>query len=682
MPIIASNNFLEDLAFVLGVAAAVSIVFQALRQPVVVGYLVAGMLVGPYVPFPLFADIGRIHILSELGVILLMFTLGLEFSVRRLAQLAPTAGFITLVQVALLMTVGYEAGRAFGWSELEGIFAGAILAISSTTIVAKAFAEERVDRALRELVFGVALFEDLAAVILLAVLTGVAAGVGLSAQMIAITVVRLALFLAILVGAGLLIVPRAIRWAARFKRDETLVVASVGICFAIAMIADLAGYSVALGAFLAGVLVAESGHAPAIEHLVAPLRDIFGAVFFVSVGMMLDPHVLVTHWIELIVLIAVVMAGKIAGVGLGAMLSGSSTRLAVQAGMAMAQIGEFSFIIAGTGLQHGATGGFLYSLAIAVSAITTFTTPFMIRASDRVGRFIDSHLPQSIGLLQAIYDSWTEQTRSAVQPRRYRGTIAFIMLAMSAVVAVAILFALFGDRIEPMVAVAIGGSLRTADMLVRTTAVVLAAVPCFAIWRGARRLALQIAAGILRAPVPGQAVDQPQQAEAKLLVGMFEIAIIFGAVTLLLAIIGPFLSLLDGLAVLLIALVGLGTAIWRSARHLYALVRDGSLMAQIDSWHGDVQSAYSPVTTVMVAPGSRASGRSLGNLDLHGRTGAMVIAIARTGGGVVLPGASEILNAGDTVALAGSSDAVAAARDLIVAPAHEEAARESLSGAD
>jgi K+:H+ antiporter len=691
VPVIASNNFLEDLAFILSVAAAVSVIFQALRQPVVIGYLVAGMLVGPYLPFPLFADIGRIHILSELGVILLMFALGLEFSVRRLAQLAPTAGFITVVQVGFLMWLGYEVGRALGWTELEGVFAGAILAISSTTIVAKAFAEEKVDQGLSELVFGVTLFEDLAAVIILAVLTAIATGAGLSVRMVAVTVGQLVFFLAALIGVGLLLVPRAIRIAARFKRDETLIVASIGICFAVAMIAEVAGYSVALGAFIAGVLVSESGHAPEIEHLVAPLRDIFGAIFFVSVGMTLDPRVLVDHWPALIALVAVVLVGKIIGVGVGAMLSGTATRRAVQAGMAMAQIGEFSFIIAGTGLEHGATRSFLYSLAIAVSAITTFTTPFMIRASDRVGRWIDARLPRSVGVLQSIYDSWTEQMRARPHPRGYRGAIAFIVFAMGTVVAVAIVYALFADRLQTIVAAATGCSPGTALILVKAAALGQAAVPCVAIWRGAHRLALRIASSISAGSAsPAEAADADLTGST-LLGGIFEIAIIFGAVTLLLAIIGPFMSVIDGVSLMLIAILGLAIVIWRSARRFYAVVREASvvLVERMDSSRelppaasltGEAPAdsgGIGPLTRVRVSEESAAIGRSLLALNLHAITGAMAIAIARDGRTVILPGGSEVLRAGDTIALAGPSGAVAAARELLATPAHSASAQQA-----
>lgn len=698
MPAIASHNFLEDLAFVLTVAAVISVIFQALRQPVVVGYLVAGMLVGPYVPFPLLADIDRIHILSELGVILLMFALGLEFSFRKLARLAPTAGFITVVQVGLLMTVGYEVGRALGWTELEGIFTGAILAISSTTIVAKAFAEEQVDAGLSELVFGVTLFEDLTAVIILAVLTAIAAGAGLSMRMIAVTVGELVFFLAALIGAGLLIVPRAIRLAARFERDETLVVAAIGVCFAIAMIADLVGYSVALGAFLAGVLVSESGRAHKIEHLVAPLRDIFGAIFFVSVGMMLDPHVLVDHWPALLALVAVVLVGKIIGVSLGAMLSGSSTRTSVQAGMAMAQIGEFSFIIAGVGLEHGATRNFLYSLAISVSAITTFTTPFMIRGSNRVGRFIDTRLPQSIGVLQSIYDWWTEQLRAHARPRphAYRGAIAFIVLAMSAVVAIAIAYALFADRLQLMVVAGTGVSADTAMIVVKLAALALAAVPGVSIWRGAHRLAARIASNIAASSASPDHLTDADRAGSNLLAGIFEVAIVFGSVTVLLAIIGPLMSLIDGLSVILIAIAGLAFVIWRSAKHLNALMREasGAIVDRIGSLRDSTPApsadgnlnlgsgGFGPLTRIIISADSAAIGKKLGDLNLHAVTGAMVMAIARDNRRVILPGDTEVVSAGDTIVLAGPSNAIAAARDLLTSSARPASALDSLASAD
>ncbi|HVC44117.1 MAG TPA: cation:proton antiporter [Candidatus Binataceae bacterium] len=679
MPILASHNFLQDLALVLCVAALTSAIFQALRQPLVVGYLVAGLIVGPHLPIPLFADVDRIHKLSELGMILLMFALGLEFSVRKLARLAPSAGIITAVQVGLLMWLGYVAGLACGWTALESIFTGAMLAISSTTIIAKAFADEHVDAALGDLVFGVTLFEDLAAIILLAVLTAVATGAGLSMQMVGSTVGHLVVFLAILIGGGLLIVPRAIRFVAGFERDETLIVASVGVCFAFSMIAELTGYSVALGSFLAGVLVAESGHSHKIEQLVAPLRDIFGAVFFVSVGMMLDPQMVARHWHALLLLVGVVLAGKIVGVTIGAMLSGSTTRMAVQAGMSMAQIGEFSFIIAGTGVAHHATGSFIYSLAIAVSAITTFMTPFMIRASGHVGGFIDRRLPHSVGVLQTIYDSWIERMHAIPRPRRAAPDAALLGFAMAAIVAIAILYEFAAARLDAAMIATTGFAPLPAAIVVRAATIVLAAIPAAGIWRSARRLARTLAGG-LAAASPPSASDPAAPADLSdpataLLTRLLELAIIFGAVTLLLALTAPFMRPVDGIATLLAVVVVISVMVWRSARdiRLWMNARSGTILRPLpDPAHpqpaaGALSADLSAVTRMRLPDGSGAIGRSLGDLNLREHTGAIVVGIARDSGSVMFPDGLEVLREGDALALVGPAAAIAAARDLLTA---------------
>ena len=433
---------------VLCVAAITTIIFQKIRQPVVVGYLIAGLIVGPYIP-PLQADPERIHTLSELGVILLMFALGLEFSVRKLIRLGPTSGFITALQVGLMLWLGYVCGRALGWTTLESIFTGALLSMSSTTIVAKAYEETPVSPRLRELVFGVLLAEDLTAVVELAILTTLASGASVSASLMTITVARLVLFLAVFVGVGLIVVPPFVRLVVRMGRPETTLVAVVGICFAFSILAEHAGYSVALGAFFAGSLVAESGESAQVEHLVAPLRDIFGAVFFVSVGMSIDPTLIEQHWLALIVLTATVVFGKIIGVTFASMLSGVGSKTAIEAGMSMAQIGEFSFIIAGAGLKSGATRDFLYTLTVAVSVVTTFMTPYMIRASIPMAEFVTGRMPRPLKVLEAFYDSWFERIRTAREPARDANSIG---LPVAAIVSSAVLIGaiLIVNELDPL----------------------------------------------------------------------------------------------------------------------------------------------------------------------------------------------------------------------------------------
>jgi CPA2 family monovalent cation:H+ antiporter-2 len=280
-----------------------------------------------------------------------------------------------------------------GFTRIESIFGGAIIGISSTTIIVKAFEEQKVRGRVTELVFGILIIEDLIAIFLLTVLTTIAASGAITVADLGLTAVRLVMFLTPLIGFGLLTVPRAIRAVRRLGRPETTLVASIGICFAAALLALSFGYSVALGAFIAGSLIAESGHEGEIEALVRPVRDMFAAIFFVSVGMLIDPAALSQHWRAILALTLAVIIGKVLAVTIGAFLAGHGRRTAMKAGMSLAQIGEFSFIIASVGVASNVIGGWMYPVAIAVSAITTLTTPLLIRLSNRAAASIDHWLP-------------------------------------------------------------------------------------------------------------------------------------------------------------------------------------------------------------------------------------------------------------------------------------------------
>jgi CPA2 family monovalent cation:H+ antiporter-2 len=420
MHALVGQNFLEDLALVLCVAALATVVFQLLRQPLVVGYLVAGMVVGPYVPLPIYADPERIREISDLGVILLIFSIGLEFRFRRLIKVAPTAGLVTIIQVAAMILLGYGAARWMGWTPMESLFTGAIVSISSTTIVAKVFEEQDIDTRVRELSFGVLLGEDLTAIILLAVLTAAAGGQALTLHSFSITGVRLLAFLVFLAAIGWLVVPYAIAGVARLGRAETLLVTAVGICFAFAMAAEHAGYSVALGAFLAGSLVAESGHGTKVEHQIGPVRDIFGAIFFVSIGMLIQPHLLVEHWRAAALITVVVVVGKIVAVSAASIAIGERPTVAIRTGFALAQIGEFSFIMAELANSTGAGREFLYSIAVAVSTITAFFTPFLIRGSGPAAQLIERTVPGPLAAAIAYYVGLVGRLRGKAQVEEQR----------------------------------------------------------------------------------------------------------------------------------------------------------------------------------------------------------------------------------------------------------------------
>ncbi len=332
----SSAAFLQTLALVLGVAALTTVVFHRLKQPVVFGYIIAGLLVGPNVPLPIAADPAIVHTLSELGVILLTFALGLEFRLGRLIQIGVSAGLSALGETSVMLGIGYLVGRALGWTSTESLFTAGIVAISSTTIVSKAFVEQGLRGRVTEIVFGILIFEDLIAIVLIAILTAVAAGGGLSPSDVMLLIVRLTTFLIALISMGLLLIPRFLRLVVKLGSDETTLVASVGICFAFAYLALAFGYSVALGSFIAGSLVSESGEEKAVEKLVHPVRDLFVAIFFVSVGMLIDPSIVMAHWGAVLVLAVVVIVGKVLAVSVSTFLTGNGLGLAVQSGMTLA----------------------------------------------------------------------------------------------------------------------------------------------------------------------------------------------------------------------------------------------------------------------------------------------------------------------------------------------------------
>ena len=665
---------------VLCVAAVTTIIFQKIRQPVVVGYLIAGMIVGPHLPIPLLADFDRIHTLSELGVILLMFALGLEFSVRKLIRLGPTSGFITAVQVGFMIWLGYVCGRALGWTPLESIFTGAILSISSTTIVAKAYQETPVSDRLRELVFGVLLAEDLTAVVELAILTTLASGATVSASLLTVTMARLILFLVAFVGTGLIVVPPVIRFIVRMGRPETTLVAAVGLCFAFAILAEHAGYSVALGAFLAGSLVAESGEAKQIEHLVEPLRDIFGAVFFVSVGMMIDPQLIAEHWQALIVLTAAVLGGKIIGVTFASILSGVGTKTSIEAGMSLSQIGEFSFIIAGAGLKTGATRDFLYTLAVAVSAVTTFLTPYMIRGSIPVAEFLSARMPRPLKVLEALYDSWFERIRDAGQSTRDANSIGW---PIAAIVSSAIVIAgiLIFNELDPLNVTTTVSSMEhltyfSAGLFVDAFALLLCAAPAAGMYFASRRLATALASRAFAdlAPHGAPAVGA--------LIELLQITILLVAAVPLLAIVQPFMEPVEGIGIIVITIGLLIIVVGRSARQMQGQIRNATRLMRFalrgaQTGADGAQSYEVPgigmITPVSLHADSEGIGKRLAELDLHTNSGAVVVAIGRGDSEVVVPTGDEVLRPGDILELAGLSDAVAAARRMIERPRSPDA---------
>ncbi len=693
-----SHEFLRSFALVLCVAAATTIVFQRLRQPVVFGYLLAGMIVGRHVPIPLLANERMVHTLSELGVILLMFALGLEFSLRKLFAVGPTAGVIAVLQTTTMVALGYLAGQLFGWTVMESIYAGAVIAISSTTIIVKAFGEQAVRGRFVQVAFGVLIIEDLIAILLLAVLNAISDGGALTARDLALTAGRLAAFLVGLLVVGLLLIPRLTRWVVRLGVPETTLILAVAVCFGGAYLALSFGYSVALGAFLVGSLMAESGEEKVIEPLIQPVRDVFAAIFFVSVGMLIDPALVLEHWGAVVVFTILVIVGKVAAVSVGAFLAGYGIRTSVQTGMSLAQIGEFSFIIAGVGLSSGATGDFLYPVAVAVSAITTLSTPWLIRSAGPVASFVDRHLPRRLQTFVGLYGSWMERVRAPAAPGERRSNerrLARLLILDGVLLGALTLGTTLGHRAAAAALVSrTGVSPDVADALVLGAAIAIALPFAFGLIRVSRSLSRAIGFRALPPPARG-GVDFAAAPRRAFTVAWLLLVVLLLSLPVLAAT-RSFLPPGVGVGMVVLLLAGFGIAFWRSATNLQGHTRAGAEvivaalakeMAGSTATHGADATAEHPVPSLRTSrslteiyemipglgepvslrlnDGDYAVGRSLGALDLRDTTDATVLVILRGGEPVVLPVGREVLRAGDTLALAGTPAAVERAAVLL-----------------
>lgn len=409
---------IQDLALILGVAGLMSVIFRKIKQPVVLGYILAGVVVGPYTPpFQLVTDIPSIQIWAELGVIFLMFSLGLEFSFRKLARVGASASITAVMEVAFFIPVGFILGKILGWSSIDSLFMGAMLSISSTTIIIKALDELNLKtHRFAELIFAVLIVEDLIAILLLVALSTIAGG-AFSGVLLLSAGVKLVLVVGGWFLTGYIVVPRFMRYVSKIGNNEMLTILSLGLCLGLVVFATHFQYSTALGAFIMGSILAESSVLRKIEERMESLRDLFGAIFFVSIGMLINPQLLWEHRWTVALLSAVTIIGKIVSTSFGALLSGQTFRNSVQVGFGLAQIGEFSFIIASLGLSLKVNSEFLYPVAVAVSLVTTFTTPYLIKVSGPAAVWLEKMLPKRAREGLNAYAVWTEQRRTGVGQR-------------------------------------------------------------------------------------------------------------------------------------------------------------------------------------------------------------------------------------------------------------------------
>ena len=386
---------IQDLALILIAGAVTTLVFRAIKQPLVLGYIIAGFLVGPHFNLlPTVADVHNIDTLAEIGVIFLLFSLGLEFSFKKLMRVGGSASITAFVEIIFITVAGYYVGKWMGWSTMDSLFLGGMLASSSTTIIIRAFDELGVKtKQYARVVFGVLVVEDIVVILLMVLLSTIAVTQQFQGADIVFTILKLLFFLALWFIGGIFLLPTLLKRTRGLLDNETLLILALGLCLGMVVVATQVGFSAELGAFIMGSIIAETTSAEKVEHLIKPVKDLFGAVFFISIGMMIDPEAIIQYGIPVICVTLLTLFGKLFSTTAGALISGQPLKQSVQVGMSMAQIGEFAFIVATLGLSLGVISDFLFPVAVGASAITTFTTPYLIKSSDSVYNFVERLLP-------------------------------------------------------------------------------------------------------------------------------------------------------------------------------------------------------------------------------------------------------------------------------------------------
>lgn len=410
------SPLISDLALILIVAAIMTLVFKRFRQPLVLGYIVAGLLISgyliAYLPdslghyIPRISDMENVSLWADIGVIFLLFGLGLEFSFKKLMKVGGTASITAITEVVSMLIIGFIIGYLMDWSYMDCLFLGSMLAMSSTTIIIKAFEDLKLrGQKFTNVVFGVLIVEDLIAILMMVLLPAIVLAQASLGTELAESIGKMLFFLILWFIVGIFILPTVFKYIRKYMNDETFLVVAIGLCLGMVVISVKTGFSSALGAFIMGSILAETIDSEKIEHVTKPIKDLFGAVFFVSVGMMLNPQVLIDYAIPIVVVTLAALLGKAIFSSFGVLISGQNLKVSMQSGFSLAQIGEFSFILAGVGLSLGVISEFLYPVIIAVSVITTFTSPYMTKYSDRAYHAFDKILPSKLSDFLGNYGS-------------------------------------------------------------------------------------------------------------------------------------------------------------------------------------------------------------------------------------------------------------------------------------
>ena len=646
-----TESLITDLAFILLLGAVVTVLFKWIKQPVVLGYIVAGFLASPHFEYlPSVTSEENIDFWAEIGIVVLLFSLGLEFSFRKLLNSGGSAVVTALVVVTGMMGAGFAIGHILHFNTINSLFLGGMLSMSSTTIIIKAFNDLGLrQKKFASLVLAVLIVEDLFAVVMMVLLSSIAINSSVEGAELLYSIAKLVFFLLIWFAVGVYVLPSLLNSIRGFLNPETLLVVSMGLCLGMAVFSVYCGFSMALGAFVMGSILAGTSYAERIEHVVTPVKDLFGAVFFISVGMMVRPDIIAEYWLPILILSAVVIVGMIVFGTAGMLITGQTLKVAIESGFSLTQIGEFAFIIASLGMSLGVLEPTLYPIVVAVSVITTFGTPFFIRASVPFYDFVERHLPERLHFLIDRYHKDVEKNEAAGASwkpvlKRYLWRTALYSVVLLGI-------AILGYRyLMPYLSGLMG---QGAKLL--TVVVTLAAMSPFLM--------------ALMMPLSASS-DESGEEEARaainalprtvLTIFRFLIALFF-----VIGVISEAFSKRMGVlvaAVLVVLLVFFfSTRLRRRMRRIESrfidnlnereLRRSGKKNAVV----GDLHLAYMTVGTACDFAGER-----LVNSNIRHRYGVNIVSIQRGQTVIQIPGSQERLFPGDTVGVIGTEEQIAA----------------------
>jgi CPA2 family monovalent cation:H+ antiporter-2 len=664
------EGFIRDLAIALSVAALVSIIAKRYKLPSVLAYLGAGLIIGPYIPIPLFADAERIKNLSELGVMLVMFNIGLEFRISRFIQVLPTAGITALFEISMMGLVGLMLGYLFGWPTEQAIFLGGALAISSTMIVSKVFEDNRPSKEVKEHVLGILVIQDIVAILLITILGTFAVTKQIEFSSILPTVMKLLSVLIFSIVAGIFIIPKLIRYVSRQGNTEVLTIVAIGICFGSAMLIESLGYSIALGAFISGVLVSESGESHKVERVIRPLKDVFAAIFFVSVGMSVDPMIAYNVLPYSLVVTAAVVFFQFHTVLLGGILSGTGTTKSLQSGLALGQIGEFAFIITSIGIVGGIVDDKFQAIVVSVAVLSSLSTPLLWQRSELIIAKILKLMPNRIRITIGLYEAWFDRLRSnptEQEEQRAFGIPKKIILPLLLDIALLLIIppSILKFLPEILETFAPENLIKFNSVIVVLTLAAITTPILYGFVKATSQLVNFLSKKIF---IEKQDSTFEMEAVQKLFSLMIWSILILLVGTLMLSLIRPFTNSTITLIALMIMFLFTMTLLWRRASDVSKDFESGG-QALISVFKRQTFDTHKKTKTAkeiqipglenidsMPVTNQNLIGKSLSQLSFRNVTGVTVVSIQRGENQILFPNQDETLQDGDILKIWGDSE--------------------------